>query len=253
MVANEDPLLSRAALQDALQHVVPERVPRKLKGLGDEILHQIAHLAEAAMLQQSLHDPAAVTVARNLHNSPLLRADLLDDKLARLRPLGLDALLDHVVGVWAPHCVHDMPLELRRQGSTSAIIGGEFQCALHLAAANRASRQAPNVPIQSCNRLAFHRGLPRAMGMSIGLMSSCTLSLCLIRPLHHVGAPRREVRRPCAIIAAGEGFLQRAKWEGQERICKNMFVRLLRYHVRADEGVRLESFRAGTKYLVARL
>mmetsp|Transcript_115313 Transcript_115313/g.366629 ORF Transcript_115313/g.366629 Transcript_115313/m.366629 type:complete len:215 (+) Transcript_115313:487-1131(+) len=130
--ANDGALvLLRTFLQHSLQHVVPELVSHQLmhRILPDELLHQCPRRSQTAhrdVLDDPLNDPAAVDVARHLHD--VVGQQLLHDEAGVVNSQLLDALLHHVVrplrpglgfpsaAVVAPSLVHTSPETGRNHG-----------------------------------------------------------------------------------------------------------------------------------------
>mmetsp|Transcript_138276 Transcript_138276/g.441883 ORF Transcript_138276/g.441883 Transcript_138276/m.441883 type:complete len:255 (+) Transcript_138276:397-1161(+) len=104
----------------------------------------VANLARGAVLDQPLHDAAAVLVPRGLDRATRMRCDLVYDELDGLCSKNPDCLLEHVVGMGALQGLPHVPLQLGGQGLALPVRGRVVEGALHEPAARCVPRELPN-------------------------------------------------------------------------------------------------------------
>mmetsp|Transcript_10705 Transcript_10705/g.28640 ORF Transcript_10705/g.28640 Transcript_10705/m.28640 type:complete len:275 (+) Transcript_10705:562-1386(+) len=138
-------LLFSAVLQQVLYRVVAEAVASE----SDTFLHQSlcerADLRHAALLQQLLHDAAAIAVPCNRSRKAITLQEFINHELQGRRGHKADALLENVVCVRVAHRLDRTAVELLQHGLLH-LIRGVIQGILHPSSSFRVLGKQPDAP-----------------------------------------------------------------------------------------------------------
>mmetsp|Transcript_79751 Transcript_79751/g.221979 ORF Transcript_79751/g.221979 Transcript_79751/m.221979 type:complete len:365 (-) Transcript_79751:136-1230(-) len=153
------PVPIHAKLQKVLQHVIAIRVPRSGQRVHEQRIPEALDLLGRAVLQDSLKDAATILVPCGLANCPsALLHELIDHELRGLRLQKRDALLQHIIGVRAPHALPDMALQLRDQSPKILLARGTVERLLDFAAALSVPGERPDPASDALLRRCSKRG-----------------------------------------------------------------------------------------------